>query len=88
LKYGIFYNLILKKYPQIIVQQVDGWYFLLAPSFGKHKHLAVDNVKMLTYYGSVDSGLEDNRATSGGGGGQQSTQAQVPHHMNGVSGSD
>lgn len=57
------------------IQQVDGWYFLLSPSFGKHKHLAVDNVKMLTYYGSVDSGLEDNRVSG----------AASAQHTNGVS---
>uniref|UniRef100_A0A5S6QUN5 C2 domain-containing protein n=1 Tax=Trichuris muris TaxID=70415 RepID=A0A5S6QUN5_TRIMR len=36
-------------------KQVEGWYYLLAPSYGRHKHLAVEKVNMLTYYGSIDS---------------------------------
>uniref|UniRef100_A0A914VB12 Uncharacterized protein n=1 Tax=Plectus sambesii TaxID=2011161 RepID=A0A914VB12_9BILA len=38
--------------------ETDGWYFLLQPKYGLRKHLAVSKVNMLTYYGSVDSGLQ------------------------------
>ncbi|KRY81570.1 Regulator of G-protein signaling 3 [Trichinella pseudospiralis] len=35
-------------------KQIEGWYYLLSPHYGRQKHLAVDKVNMLTYYGSID----------------------------------
>lgn len=43
----------------LLFKQIDGWYFLLSPQYGKRKHLAVHKVTMLTYYGSVDSGIQN-----------------------------
>uniref|UniRef100_A0A915IW11 C2 domain-containing protein n=1 Tax=Romanomermis culicivorax TaxID=13658 RepID=A0A915IW11_ROMCU len=40
--------------------QIDGWYFLLSPSYGKYKHLAVHKVTMLTFYGSLEGNNNNN----------------------------
>jgi hypothetical protein len=41
-------------------KQIEGWYYLLGQHVGRKKHMRVDNVRFTTYYGSVDSGLNND----------------------------